>query len=173
MRVFGIAGWSGSGKTTLLVRLIPELTRRGLRVATVKHTHHDVRVGDASMRALAEAGAEQVLVASSRRFALLNEHPPNLPEPSLDQLCGQVRGIDLLLVEGFKGAPHPKIEVWDPALGKPLLAPTEPSILAIAADQPVSGGGWPRFARDDVTAIGAFIVHHLELPDCSSAESML
>lgn len=159
MNVFGIAGWSGSGKTTLLVRLIPALTHLGLRVATVKHTHHNPAVGDAETRALAEAGASETLVASSRRFALINEFHGE-PEPPLEALIQRFHGIDLLLVEGFKWAPHPKLEVWDPDLGKSLLAATEGSVVALASDGPVPQVALPRFIRDDVDGIARFIAGH-------------
>ena len=126
MKVFGIAGWSGSGKTTLLMRLIPALTRLGIEVATIKHTHHNPAVGDDESRALAEAGASEILLASPRRFALIHELGDQ-PEPPLEHLIAHCRGVDLLLIEGFKWSPHPKLEVWDPTLGKPMLAPTGPS----------------------------------------------
>lgn len=157
MRIFGIAGWSGSGKTTLLVRLIPALVSRGLEVASVKHTHHDPAVGDDECRALAAAGACETVVASAARFALVHELG-EAPEPGLDELVGRFAGIDLLLIEGFKWAPHPKLEVWNPALGKPLLAAEGCSnIVALAADASVEGVGLPLFRRDDVDAIADFI----------------
>lgn len=160
MKIFGIAGWSGSGKTTLLVRLVPALVRRGFEVATVKHTHHDPAVGDAECRALAAAGATETMVASSARFALVHELVGE-PEPALDTLTGRFDRIDLLLVEGFKWSPHPKLEVYDPGLGKPLLAPDEPSVVALATDAVVErAADRPRFRRDDVDAIAAFIVSY-------------
>ncbi len=159
MKVFGIAGWSGSGKTTLLVRLIPALTRLGVEVATVKHTHHNPSVGDLETQALASAGVQEAMVASSRRFALINEFHDN-PEPPLDELIGRFQGIDLLLIEGFKWAPHPKLEVWDPQLGKAMLAPTEPSVVALASDHFVAESSLPRFMRDDVDGISRFVADY-------------
>ncbi|TAN63695.1 MAG: molybdopterin-guanine dinucleotide biosynthesis protein B [Magnetospirillum sp.] len=162
MKVFGIAGWSGSGKTTLLVRLIPALTRLGIEVATIKHTHHNPAIGDDESRALAAAGALETLVASPRRFALIHELGDRT-EPPLDQLLAGCRGVDLLLIEGFKWSPHPKLEVWDPALGKSMLAPTEPSVVALATDRPVADIALPRFGRDDADAIAAFIAAYCDL----------
>ncbi|RAU21359.1 molybdopterin-guanine dinucleotide biosynthesis protein B [Paramagnetospirillum kuznetsovii] len=157
MKIFGIAGWSGSGKTTLLVRLIPALNRLGIEVATVKHTHHNPAVGDDDCRALAAAGAVETLVASRRRFALINEFHGRA-EPPLDELVTRFKGIDLLLIEGFKWAPHPKLEVWDAGLGKPLLAATEASIVAVVSDLPVAEVPLPRFLRDDVEGVAQFII---------------
>jgi len=162
MKIFGIAGWSGSGKTTLLVRLIPALTGRGIEVATIKHTHHNPAVGDDESRILAAAGANEVMMASPRRFALINElHGAEEPPP--DQLTTRFAGIDLLLIEGFKWAPHPKLEVWMPDLGKPMLAPSEPSVVAMASDLPVPHVALPRFHRDDVAGISDFIVGYCRL----------
>lgn len=160
MKMFGIAGWSGSGKTTLLTRLIPALVRAGVKVATVKHTHHDPAVGDEECRALARAGAVECVVASSRRFALVHEIHPGESEPPLDWLMDRFAGIDLLLIEGYKWASHPKLEVWDPALGKSMLAPTETSIVALASDDAVDAVMLPQFHRDDITGIAAYICQY-------------
>lgn len=156
MKIFGIAGWSGSGKTTLMVRLVPALVRLGVQVATMKHTHHDPALGDDDSRALFAAGAHQVLAAGPERFALMRELP-DLDQPTLEGMAAQVGGVDLLLVEGFKFAGHPKLEVWDPALGKSMLAQDQPSVVAIATDAPCDGQGRPVFRRDDVEAIARFI----------------
>jgi len=159
VKLFGIAGWSGSGKTTLLVRLIPELVRRGLKVSTVKHAHHafDVdRPGKDSFRHR-EAGASEVLVASAARWALMHEHRGGA-EPELEELLPRLSPVDLVLVEGFKRRGHPKLEVHRPALGKPLLAPEDPSIVAIASDAPLVGLAVPRLHLDDVGAIADLAV---------------
>lgn len=156
MKIFGIAGWSGSGKTTLLVRLIPALVRRGVQVATVKHTHHHPSIGDDESRALFAAGATEVMAASPSRFSLIHQFPGE-NDPCLDELAGLVAG-DLLLVEGFKFEGHPKLEVWDPALGKPMLAPEQPTVVALATDAAVENLGRPVFRRDDVEAIADFIL---------------
>lgn len=162
MKIFGIAGWSGSGKTTLLRRLIPALRARGLRVATIKHTHHDPSVGDQECRSLALAGASETVVASSLRFALVHELTEE-DEPPLAELISRFVGNDLLLIEGYKWAAHPKIEVWDPAQGKTMLAPGEASIVALVADIPVEAVTLPQFQRDDVSGVAAFICQYCGL----------
>ena len=164
MRVFGLAGWSGSGKTTLVARLLPELTRRGLAVSTVKHAHHSFDLdqpGKDSWRHR-EAGASEVMIASARRWALIHEHR-GAAEPSLDALVRQMTPVDLLLVEGFKRGSHAKLEVHRPSLGKPLLCRDDPHIVALASDAPVAGVGVPFFALDDVAGIARFILDHCRL----------
>lgn len=157
MKIFGIAGWSGSGKTTLMVRLLPSLVGRGLRVATIKHTHHHPSLGDEEMRRLADAGATEMMMASPRRWALVHELGQG-EEPPLSDLVAHMGAVDLVLVEGFKFNRHPKLEVWDPALGKPLLAGEDDSVVALASDRPepaAAGKAW--FHRDDVDGIADFI----------------
>ncbi len=157
MNVFGIAGWSNAGKTTLIERLLPRLVAGGLRVSVVKHAHEafDVdRPGKDSYR-FREAGSHEVLVSSPARWALMREHR-GAPEADLDELLSHLSDCDLVLVEGFKRDPIPKLEVHRVANGKPLLAPGDPRIVAIASDEPVDVG-LPRFDLDDVDAIAAFI----------------
>src|SRR5215471_6645678 len=136
MRVFGLAGWSGSGKTTLMTALIPEFVSRGVTVSTLKHAHHGFDVdqpGKDSWRHR-QAGAREVMISSQRRWALMHELR-GAPEPALDELVRRMSPVDLLLVEGFKRHPHPKIEVYRPSLGKPLLHPYDPFVVAIASDE--------------------------------------
>src|SRR4029077_20377366 len=136
MRILGLAGWSGSGKTTLLTAIIPELAARGLTVSTIKHAHHEFdsdRPGKESGRH-SQAGASEVMVASSRRWAVMHELRDE-PEPPLDELVARLKPADLLLVEGWKFNSHPKIEVHRPSLGKALLYPDDPHIVAIATDE--------------------------------------
>lgn len=158
MMVFGIAGWSGSGKTTLILKLIAALRRRDLRVASLKRTHHLVEVDrhDDDSRLLRAAGAGEVLVAGRERWALIHDIG-DAPEPSLADLLPRFAPCDLLLVEGFKRNPHPKLEVYRPEIGKPLLCPEDPHIVAIAT---IAQGefGVPRFDLDDVEAITGFVV---------------
>ncbi len=135
MRVFGLAAWSGSGKTTLVVRLVPELVRRGLTVSTMKHAHHGFDVdqpGKDSYRHR-EAGATEVLVASSARWALMHEQRGEA-EPSAAELMRHMTPVDLLIVEGFKREGHDKLEIHRPALGKPLLYPRTIRISWRSAD---------------------------------------
>ena len=161
MRIFGLAGWSGSGKTTLLTAVIPELTARGLTVSTIKHAHHEFdidRPGKDSWRHR-QAGAGEVMIASSRRWALMHELRGEA-EPSLDDLAAKMSPADLLLVEGWKRHPHPKIEVHRPALGKPLIYPDDPHVVAIAADEALAAP-IPLLPLGDAPAVAEFIYEHL------------
>ena len=161
MRIFGLAGWSGSGKTTLMTALIPELVARGLSVSTVKHAHHAFDVdqpGKDSWRHR-QAGASEVMIVSERRWALMHELR-GAPEPGLDELVRRITPVDLLLVEGFKYHPHPKIEVHRPSVGKPLLYPDDRYIVAVAADEELPGLTLPRLPLGDAAAIADFIVQH-------------
>ncbi|MGH6976829.1 MAG: molybdopterin-guanine dinucleotide biosynthesis protein B [Stellaceae bacterium] len=164
MRVFGLAGWSGSGKTTLLTRLLPALIHRDLRVSTVKHAHHDFDVdqpGKDSWRHRQE-GATEVMVASSRRWALMHEHR-GAPEPKLDALLRQMTLVDLVLVEGFKREDFPKLEVYRASVGKPLLYPAQTDIVAVASDQRLAGCPLPQFNIDDIDGIAGFILERCRL----------
>lgn len=153
-RILGIAGWSGSGKTTLLARLIPELAGRGLRIATLKHAHHefDVDVPGKDSWRHRQAGATQVIVASARRWVSLHELR-GAAEPTLAQLLRQVQGCDLVLVEGYKHSPHPKLEVYRAGLGKPALHPQDPAVLAVASDAPLPTAQPPCVPLDDIVAV--------------------
>ena len=158
MRLIGFAGWSGSGKTTLVERIIVLLARRGLKVSLIKHAHHDFdidRPGKDSWRHRA-AGCGEVLVSSGRRWALMHELR-GAPEATLDELIGRLSPCDLLLVEGFKHAPIPKIEIHRAALGKPLLFPLDRHVIAVATDVPLDTA-LPQFGLDDAAAIADFIV---------------
>jgi molybdopterin-guanine dinucleotide biosynthesis protein B len=154
MRVIGLAGWSGAGKTTLLRRLLPALTARGLLVSTLKHAHHSFDIDQPGKDSWEhrQAGATEVLVASAVRWALMHELR-NETEPGLPALLGRMRSVDLVLVEGFKRASHPKIEVYRMANAKPLLHPGDPSIIAVAADVALHGLAIPLLHLDDIEAI--------------------
>ncbi len=159
MKVLGIVGWSGSGKTTLLVALLPLLRAQGLRVSTIKHTHHGFdmdRPGKDTYRHR-EAGAQEVLVASGTRWALLHEIQGE--EPALPYLLSKLEPVDLVLVEGFKAHPFPKLEVHRPSLGKPPIWPDAPDVAAVASDQPIlDTGGRPLLALNDPAAVLAWIM---------------
>jgi len=135
MRAFGLAGWSGSGKTTLMTRLLPELTGRGVTVSTVKHAHHDFDVDQPGKDSWQhrQAGATEVLVASDRRWALMHELRGAV-EPGLVELVQHMSPVDLLLVEGFKRHPLPKLEIWRAGQDRTPLWPHDASILAVALD---------------------------------------
>lgn len=135
--VLGFCGFSGVGKTTLLTQLIPLLTVQGLRLGLIKRTHHDFEIdqpGKDSYR-LRQAGAQQMLIASAQRHALMVETPGGLPV-HLAQLLPNLHTatLDLILVEGFKNEAITKIEIHRPSLKHPLLAPGDPTIIAIASD---------------------------------------
>ena len=155
MRVIGLAGWSGAGKTTLVTHLIPWLAGQGVRVSTIKHAHtrFDLDQPGKDSHAHREAGAMQVLLASAHRWALLTEQR-DAHEPGLPALLDQLAPVDLVLVEGFKSGPHPRIEVHRAALGQPFLYPDHPGIVAVASDVVPPPGAPPHLPLDDIPAIG-------------------
>jgi molybdopterin-guanine dinucleotide biosynthesis adapter protein len=163
MRIFGLAGWSGSGKTTLMTALIPELVSRGLSVSTLKHAHHAFDIdqpGKDSWRHR-QAGAREVMISSQNRWALMHELR-GTPEPTFEDLARRMNPVDILLVEGFKRHPHPKIEIHRPSLGKPLLHPEDPWIVAIASDEMLPGLRLPWLPLSDASAVATFILGHDE-----------
>jgi molybdopterin-guanine dinucleotide biosynthesis protein B len=163
MKVFGFAGWSGSGKTTLIEKLIPRFVKRGLKVSLVKHAHHTFDVdhpGKDSYRHR-HAGATEVLVTSSRRWVLMHELR-GAQEPSFDEQVKHLSPCDLLIVEGFKHAPIPKLEVWRATTGEGLLHPQDPYIVAVASDTKIQTK-LPLLELNDDAGIADFIVKHLQL----------
>jgi molybdopterin-guanine dinucleotide biosynthesis adapter protein len=161
MRVFGLAGWSGAGKTTLLKRLIPCLIGQGMSVSTLKHAHHDFDVDQPGKDSWEhrQAGASEVLVASSRRWALMHELR-DTGEPTLAVLLGKLSPVDLVLVEGFKRDPHPKLEIFRAANGKAPLHPDDPRIIALATDVDFPSFPGAVFGIDDIDAVAAFTRDH-------------
>ena len=163
MNAIGFAGWSGSGKTTLIEKLIPLFVKRGLGVSLVKHAHHNFDVdqpGKDSFRHR-QAGATEVLVTSSRRWVLMHElHGER--ESSFEEQVNRLSPCDLLLVEGFKYAPIPKIEIWRAATGEPLLHPNDPHIIAVATDSEIESS-LPVLDLNDAAQIADFIAAHLRL----------
>ena len=163
MRTFGFAGWSGSGKTTLIEQLIPRMVQSGLRVSLIKHAHHTFDVdhpGKDSYRHR-QAGASEIMVTSSRRWVLMHELR-GAPEPAFEEQVKRISPCDLLLVEGFKHAPIPKLEVWRKETGEPLLHPNDPHIVAVASDTAVDTR-LPVLHLNDDAAIAQFIMAHLRL----------
>ncbi|RQH11471.1 molybdopterin-guanine dinucleotide biosynthesis protein B [Bradyrhizobium sp. RP6] len=158
MKVIGLAGWSGAGKTTLLTRLIPHFNAQGLRVSVIKHAHHqfDVDVPGKDSWRHREAGAAEVLVASSNRWALMHELR-GAAEPRLPELLSKLSAVDLVVVEGFKREPHRKIEVHRAGNGKPLLFPDDPGIAGIATDAAVETR-LPTVHLDDIPAVAALLL---------------
>jgi molybdopterin-guanine dinucleotide biosynthesis protein MobB len=163
--ILGFAAFSGTGKTTLLEKLIPQLVEHGIRIAMVKHAHHAFDIdkpGKDSYR-LRQAGAQQMLIASDQRLALMTENSAP-QEPRLDELITRLdlETVDLILVEGFKHVPFPKIELHREALGKTLLHPDDPDIIAVACDHPIDTGTLPSLDINDTAAIAAFILGWLQ-----------
>lgn len=155
--IIGIAGWKNSGKTTLAVRLVEELTARGLCIATIKHAHHALRLDEAGTDSARHraAGARQVAVVSQKRWALMTEGP----EPDFADIVRRLEPCDLVVVEGYKSQPIPKIEARrrdsQPGFG---LAESDENVIAIAADYEIAGAKVPVFRLDDVQAIADFVV---------------
>ena len=158
MQVMGIVGWSGSGKTSLLVALLPILRARGLTVSTMKHAHHrfDLDTAGKDSHRHREAGASEVLVVTSARWVLMHELREE-PEPSIEELIARMTPVDLLLIEGFKTHPHPKLEIHRASEGKPMLWPEDPDIVAVAADGPIPDLALPHLDLNDPVAIADFI----------------
>ena len=161
MKIFGLAGWSGSGKTTLTARLLPELIARGLAVSTMKHAHHNFDIDQPGKDSYVHrmAGATEVLVGSANRWALVHELRGD-PEPSLATLLEKLSPVDLVVIEGYKRAAHPKLEVYRAAVGKPLLHPDDPAIVAVAADEPLPAAQVPVVNLDDIERIADVLIHH-------------
>jgi molybdopterin-guanine dinucleotide biosynthesis protein B len=166
----GVAGWKNSGKTTLVTRLIAELTRRGFRIATVKHAHHTFQVDDEETDSARHrrSGAVQVAVVSQRRWAVMRELGRD-PEPSLQDMIARLDPCDLVIVEGYKAAPIPKLEVRRRAAVRATpLADTDPHVIAVAADHACDTAGRPLLALDDAAGIADFIVARLEVTPSAS-----
>ena len=153
-RVFGFAGWSGSGKTTLIEQVIAHLSADGVRVALIKHAHHrfDIDHAGKDSHRHREAGASEVMISSGKRWAIMHELR-GAPELSLAEALDRLSPSDLVLIEGYKREPLPKLEVWRSAVGKPLLFPDDPHIIALATDDAL-----PTDATDALGALAALAV---------------
>ena len=163
MKIFGFAGWSGSGKTTLIEQVVPRFVRSGLKVSLIKHAHHRFDVdhpGKDSFRHRA-AGCSEVLVASEERWALMHEMRGEA-EATVEEQIRRMSPCDLLLIEGYKHYPLPKLEIYRAANGKPLLHPEDEHIVALATDTPVQSP-LPQFGLEDYDAIVEFVLDKLEL----------
>jgi molybdopterin-guanine dinucleotide biosynthesis protein B len=154
MRIIGLAGWQGSGKTTLLAKVIPRLVARGRTVSTVKHAHDgfDIDQPGKDSHTHRLAGATEVLIGSAKRYALMHELR-GAPEPPLKELLARLAPVDLVIVEGYKREPHPKLEVHRACVGKPLIHPDDSWIVAVASDLPLPGTALPVIGLDDIEAI--------------------
>ena len=157
-------GWKNSGKTGLVERLVADITARGFTVSTIKHAHHDVDLdqpGKDTWRHR-QAGAQEVVMASAHRYAIL--HETRGAEPGLGDLLARLAPVDLVLVEGYKRDSHPKIEVLRAATGQPLIQPGDPTVSAVASDAGLAGLGVPHFDLDDTAAIADFVLAQCGLP---------
>lgn len=163
MKVIGIAGFSGSGKTTLIEKVVPVLVREGLRVSLIKHAHHEFDVdqpGKDSYRHR-HAGCAEVLVSSSKRWVVMHELR-GAEEPSLQDQLKRLSPCDLVLVEGYKSEPIPKIEVHRRASTSPLLYPDDPQVVAVATDEPLETP-LPQLGLDDAESVAHFVIQFLGL----------
>lgn len=163
--VLGIAGWKNAGKTTMVERLVAELVSRGLRVATVKHAHHDfdIDVPGTDSHRHRTAGAHEVAIVSGRRWAIMHELRDE-DEPPLEAVLERLSEADIVIVEGWKRGPHPKIELRRAGAGDQVpLADTDPSIIAIAADYEITLGKLPVFDINDSKSITDFVVTSFKL----------
>ncbi|MCU0827676.1 MAG: molybdopterin-guanine dinucleotide biosynthesis protein B [Tabrizicola sp.] len=162
MKVYGVIGWKNSGKTSLMERLVADISRRGFSVSTVKHVHHEVDLDQPGKDTFRhrEAGAREVVLASRNRFALMVEHRG--PEPELPAILSRLAPVDLILVEGYKRDPHPKVEVWRAETGQSLIQPDDPLVRAVATDAaldlPV-----PVLDLNDTSAVADFILREAGL----------
>lgn len=163
MKIYGVTGWKNAGKTGLMERLVAEFTARGLRVSTIKHSHHSADVDhpgtDSHRHRL--AGAQEVVLASSVRVAIMQELR-DAPEPPLSELLARLNPVDLVLVEGYKREPHPKIEAYRASEKNDLIAPGDPAIRAVASDTPLELDR-PVFDLNDTAAIADFIAQEVGL----------
>jgi len=162
-KVLGLVGWSGCGKTLLLTRLIPELVGRGLKIATLKHAHHafDTDVPGKDSYEHRKAGASEVIVSSARRWAQIHEIG-NDAEATLAQLLRRVSPCDLVLVEGYKTQPHPKMEVFRESLRRRPLHPHDPRVVAVASDRSFPEAGVPVVDLNDIRAVADLVLERAE-----------
>lgn len=163
MNIYGVIGWKNAGKTSLMERLVAEISARGLRVSTVKHVHHDVDLDQPGKDTFRHrtAGAEEVVLASANRMALLREHRG--AEPELAVILARMAPVDLVLVEGYKRDAHPKIEVFRREAGHDLIQPGDPMVRAVATDAALAVLAVPVLDLNDTAAIADFILREVGL----------
>ena len=163
--IFGVIGWKNSGKTTLMARLLEEFTKRGYSVSAIKHAHHsfDIDHPGRDSYKFREAGARQVALVSPKRWALMHELRDE-EKPDFDEILSHIGPCDLVLVEGYKGGPHPKIEARSTrSLTQQPLSGDDPQIVAVASDGEMDTGALPDFEINDIAGIADFIAGHLDL----------
>ncbi len=164
-KIFGVTGWKNSGKTTLMERLLEEFTARGFSVSAIKHAHHsfDIDHPGRDSYKFREAGARQVALVSPKRWALMHELRDE-DKPDFDEILSHIGPCDLVLVEGYKGSPHPKIEARsNRSLTQEPLSGDDPQIVAIASEVETDTGALPGYDVNDIGAIADFIAGHLDL----------
>jgi molybdopterin-guanine dinucleotide biosynthesis protein MobB len=163
VRIYGVVGWKNAGKTGLMERLVGDLVGRGISVSTVKHAHHSFDVDQAGRDSHRHrvAGASEVMLASGNRWALMHELRGD-PEPDLEALLARMSPVDLVLVEGFKRARHPKVEAHRAETGNPLIALDDTSIRAVASDVALDIDR-PVFDLNDTVSIADFILNEVGL----------
>jgi molybdopterin-guanine dinucleotide biosynthesis protein B len=167
VKVYGIIGWKNAGKTSLMERLVANLSARGISVSTIKHVHHDVDLDQPGKDTYRhrQAGAQEVVLASSKRFAILSEHRHN-PEPELSDILARLAPVDIVLVEGYKRDPHPKVEVFRSETGHALIQPDDPLVRAVATDAALQALPVPVLDLNDTRQIADFILRETGLvPD--------
>ncbi|WP_114285573.1 molybdopterin-guanine dinucleotide biosynthesis protein B, partial [Candidatus Halocynthiibacter alkanivorans] len=171
MRIYGVAGWKNAGKTGLMERLVAEITARGFTVSTVKHAHHrfDVDQPGRDSYRHREAGAREVLLSSSNRWALMHELR-DVDEPTLAQHLTRLEPCDLVLIEGYKRDDHPKIEAHRAETGNPLIAPDDPTVRAVASDVALPDLLIPVFDLDDTMALADFVMREVGLIAAGTAK---
>lgn len=162
--VLGVAGYKNSGKTTMVTRLVRELTGRGYAISTIKHAHHGFDIDRPGRDSFLHrgAGAQEVAIISNSRWALMHELR-GAEKPVFDEVLSKISKCDLVIVEGYKQEPHPKIELRSVNSTRDDLSPADDTIIAIAADHPLEGESLPVFERDDIPAIADFIIRYYQL----------
>lgn len=158
MNVIGIVGWKNCGKTTLATSIIRELSSRGFTVNSVKHAHHGVDVDQLGTDSYyhRDAGAQEVILAGGKRFAIMHELRDQ-PEPELDDLLTRLGPCDWVVVEGFKQHRYAKIEAHRGVCNERPLYKHDPTIIGVASDVALDFDG-PCFDLNDCSAIVEFIV---------------
>ena len=164
--VLGFAAYSGTGKTSLLVKLLPLLKLQGLRIGMIKHAHHDFDIDTPGKDSyeLRKAGADQVLIASDQRWALMTEYEQQ-QDMQLKDLIRQLdlKNIDLVMVEGYRHLAFPKIELHRPSTGKELIFPHDKNVIAVATDEALDTGDLPLLNINQTEEIAGFINRWLAL----------
>ncbi len=163
--IFGVTGWKNSGKTKLVAGLVSTLKSRGFVDSTVKHAHHGFDVDNPGTDSYAhrEAGAQEVALVSGKRWVLMHEMR-DVIEPTLDEILAKLAPCDIVIIEGFKSCPHPKIEATrsETKRDQPIW-PNDPSIVAIASDYKIENSGRREFDLNDISDITDFVMEHLKI----------